>query len=78
MEQVLTARKVVDTIYVDDKVKEYIVNLVCATRNPGIFNVPAEGLILWWPPASRTRAAPRWSSAPRHRPTVGALGGVSP
>ncbi|MBC8325887.1 MAG: MoxR family ATPase [Verrucomicrobia subdivision 3 bacterium] len=45
VEQVLTARKVVDTIYVDDKVKEYIVNLVCATRDPGIFNVPAQGLI---------------------------------
>jgi len=45
VEQVMAARKVVDTIYVDDKVKEYIVNLVCATRNPGIFNVPAEGLI---------------------------------
>jgi len=45
VEQVLTARKVVDTIYVDDKVKEYIVNLVCATRDPGVFNVPAEGLI---------------------------------
>ena len=44
-EQVLTARKVVDTIYVDDKVKEYIVNLVCATRDPGVFNVPAAGLI---------------------------------
>ena len=45
VEQILTARKVVDTIYVDDKVKEYIVNLVCATRDPGVFNVPAEGLI---------------------------------
>ncbi len=45
VEQIMAARKVVDTIYVDDKVKEYIVNLVCATRNPGIFNVPAEGLI---------------------------------
>ena len=45
VEQVMTARKVVDTIYVDDKVKEYIVNLVCATRDPGAFNVPAEGLI---------------------------------
>ena len=44
-EQILTARKVVDTIYVDDKVKEYIVNLVCATRDPGVFNIPAEGLI---------------------------------
>ncbi len=45
IEQILTARKVVDTIFVDDKVKEYIVNLVCATRDPGVFNVPAEGLI---------------------------------
>ncbi len=44
-EQILSARKVVDSIYVDDKVKDYIVDLVCATRDPGKYNVPAEGLI---------------------------------
>ena len=44
-EQILTARQVVDTIYVDDKVKDYIVDLVCATRDPGKYKTPAEGLI---------------------------------
>ena len=44
-EQILTARKLVDTIYVDDKVKDYIVDLVCATRDPGKYKIPAEGLI---------------------------------
>lgn len=33
-EEVLVARKVVDSIYVDDRIKDYIVELVCATREP--------------------------------------------
>lgn len=33
-EQVLNARKIVDVIYVDEKVKDYIVELVFATREP--------------------------------------------
>ena len=33
-EMILKARAVTDTIYVDDKIKNYIVNLVFATRNP--------------------------------------------
>ena len=41
----LAARKVVDSIYVDDKLKEYIVDLVCATRDPEKYNVPAKDLI---------------------------------
>src|SRR6478752_2969071 len=32
--QVLDARKVVNEIYIDDKVKDYIVDLVCCTRDP--------------------------------------------
>ena len=44
-EQILNARKVVDTIYVDDKVKDYIVNLVCATRDPEKYKIPAKDLI---------------------------------
>src|SRR6187455_3027312 len=31
-QQILQARQVINDIYVDDKVKEYIVDLVCATR----------------------------------------------
>src|SRR6187399_2492317 len=33
-QQVLTARQVINEIYIDEKVKDYIVDLVCATREP--------------------------------------------
>ncbi len=39
------ARRVVDEIYIDDKIKDYIVNLVVTTRDPDIHRVPIEGLI---------------------------------
>ncbi len=39
------ARTVVDAIYIDDKIKDYIVSLVTATRDPRSHNVPVEGLI---------------------------------
>ncbi len=38
-EQILHARQVINDIYVDDKVKDYIVDLVCATREPGKIQV---------------------------------------
>jgi MoxR-like ATPase len=39
------ARKLVDQIYVDDKVQNYVVDLVMATRDPASFSIPLEGLI---------------------------------
>ncbi|MDR8390576.1 MoxR family ATPase [Aliifodinibius sp. S!AR15-10] len=39
-DQVLEARKVVNDIYMDEKVEQYIIDLVFATRNPGNFNLP--------------------------------------
>ena len=36
---ILRARKVVDDIYVDDKIKDYILNLVFATRDPAAFKL---------------------------------------
>ncbi len=39
------ARKLVDQIHVDQKVREYIVDLVMATRNPISYNLPLDGLI---------------------------------
>jgi MoxR-like ATPase len=33
-EQILDVRSVVDAIYIDDKIKDYIVDIVCATREP--------------------------------------------
>jgi MoxR-like ATPase len=43
--QILSARKVVDHIYMDDKVKDYVVDLVCATRDPGAYKLDLEGMI---------------------------------
>ncbi len=43
--EIIEAREVVNQIYVDDKVKDYIVNLVHATREPKAFNLPIAHLI---------------------------------
>jgi MoxR-like ATPase len=37
--QILDARRVINDIYVDDKVKDYIVDLVCATRDPANYKI---------------------------------------
>ncbi|MGH8005075.1 MAG: AAA family ATPase [Limisphaerales bacterium] len=44
---ILSAREVVHKIYVDEKVKDYILNIVFATREPKAYNVPVEGLIAY-------------------------------
>jgi MoxR-like ATPase len=44
---ILAAREVVHKIYVDEKVKEYILNIVFATREPKAYNVPVEGLVAY-------------------------------
>ncbi len=36
---VLAARKLVDAVYIDDKIKEYIIDLVVATRDPKAFDL---------------------------------------
>lgn len=38
-DEILSARKVVNNIYVDEKVKEYIVDIVMATRDPQAFGL---------------------------------------
>jgi len=38
-EDILASRTVVDSIYMDDKIKDYIVSLVCATRDPLSFSL---------------------------------------
>jgi MoxR-like ATPase len=42
---ILSAREVINDIYIDDKVKDYIVDLVCATRDPAHYNIDAKDLI---------------------------------
>lgn len=51
-EDILKARQVVDTIYLDDKIKEYIVSLVYATRDPAGANLELQNYI-------ETGASPR-------------------
>jgi MoxR-like ATPase len=43
--QILMARQVINEIYIDDKVKDYIVDLVCATRDPGQYKIQLQGMI---------------------------------
>ncbi len=39
-ERILKARKIVNQIYVDEKIKNYIVDIVFATREPQAYNLP--------------------------------------
>ena len=43
--QILAAREVLNHIYVDDKVKDYIVDIVCATREPASYKLDLAALI---------------------------------
>lgn len=44
-EQVLEAREALSSVYVDDKIQEYVLDLVTATRRPKDFGLPLESLI---------------------------------
>jgi len=44
-EQILQAREVINEIYIDDKVKDYIVDLVCCTREPDKYKIPVREFI---------------------------------
>ena len=43
---ILRARQVINDIYIDDKVKDYIVDLVCATREPAEYKIDVKDFIL--------------------------------
>ena len=44
-ETLLKARQVINELYIDDKVKDYIVDLVCATRDPEAYKLKLKDLI---------------------------------
>lgn len=46
-DDILQARQIVNDIYLDEKVEDYILKLIFATRNPQDFGVPIEGLLLF-------------------------------
>ena len=43
--EIFRAREVINDLYVDDKVKDYIVDIVCATRDPEAYKLPLKELI---------------------------------
>jgi MoxR-like ATPase len=43
--QILAARQVINDIYVDEKVKDYIVDVVCATRDPEQYKIAVKEFI---------------------------------
>jgi MoxR-like ATPase len=43
--EILKARQVINDIYVDDKVKDYVVDLVCATREPESYKIQVKEFI---------------------------------
>jgi len=46
-QRLIQAREVVNQIYVDDKIKDYIVELVIASRNPEAYHLDLKGFILY-------------------------------
>jgi MoxR-like ATPase len=44
-DQIMEARTVVDQVFMDDKIKDYIIDIVFATREPSAYNLPLEGYI---------------------------------
>ncbi len=43
--QIFEARQVINEIYLDEKVKDYIVDLVCATRDPEAYKIQLQDMI---------------------------------
>ncbi|MHC5111610.1 MAG: AAA family ATPase [Planctomycetota bacterium] len=43
--EIIEARKIVDEIYMDDKIKDYIVDLILATREPNRYGIPVSDWI---------------------------------
>ena len=43
--QIMDARAVINDIYIDDKVKDYIVDIVCATREPETYKIQVKDFI---------------------------------
>jgi MoxR-like ATPase len=44
-EQIAAARRVVNSIYIDDKVRDYIVDIVLATRDPKPYGIDLNGFV---------------------------------
>lgn len=45
VETLMELRQLVDAIYLDDRVTDYLLNIIQATRQPKLFQIPIEGLL---------------------------------
>ena len=75
-EDILRARGIVQSIYVDDKVKEYILDVVMATRHPGENGLSALGPLIAY--GASPRASIYLVTAARARAFLHGRGYVSP
>ena len=74
-QQIIHARSVVNEIYVDDRVKDYIVDVVFATREPATYKLPLEGMIRY---GASPRATIALTLAARARAFLQGRGYVTP
>ena len=74
-EEILRARALVNTIYVDDRVKDYIVDVVFATRDPRAYKLQLDGMIRY---GASPRATIALTLAARARAFMAGRGYVTP
>jgi MoxR-like ATPase len=74
-EEIIRARALVNEIYVDDRVKDYIVDVVWATREPGRFKLKLDGMIRF---GASPRATINLTLAARARAFLNGRGYVTP
>jgi len=72
---IIHARSIVNAIYVDDRVKDYIVDIVFATRSPADYKLPLEGMIRY---GASPRATIALTLAARARAFIQGRGYVTP
>ena len=72
---ILRSREIVNSIYVDDRVKDYIVDVVFATREPASYKLPLEGMIRY---GASPRATIALTLAARARAFIAGRGYVTP
>jgi MoxR-like ATPase len=75
-ENVLASRRLLDTIYLDDKVKSYVVDLVFATRDPGVVGLEKLKPLLHY--GASPRASLALTRAARARAFLEGRGFVTP
>jgi MoxR-like ATPase len=73
--EILRARELVNSIYVDDRVKDYIVDVVFATREPASYRLKLEGMIRY---GASPRATIALTLAARARAYLSGRGYVTP